>query len=57
MWACQNGYKKLSALLLEHGELPLRIYIAEVSGMFCSLRITCVHKVEMDVEVHALCAN
>ena len=40
MWACQNGYKEVSALLLEHGEVPLRIYIAEVFGMFCSVRMT-----------------
>ena len=27
MWACRKGNKEVSALLLEHGELPLYIYI------------------------------
>ena len=38
--ACGRGHKEVSALLLEHGEPPI-VYIAEVFGMFCSIRITC----------------
>ena len=35
MWACMEGHKEVSGLLLEHGE-PLYILL-----MFFSVRITC----------------
>ena len=35
MWSCLEGHKEVSALLLEHGELPL--YIIMLKCLECSV--------------------